>query len=73
MHWGLGYLYLSAILLNFAVLEGVGLLSFYSVVPHLKLFGGGSRCLIFFLKCVIRLTNIWKFSFYLTENNASPL
>ena len=44
--WGI--LYLNAILLNFAVLESVGLLSFHCIVPSLKLFDiGNSHCLIF--------------------------
>jgi len=44
----LGILYLNAILLNFAVLGSVGLLSFRCIVPSLKLFDiGDSHCLIF--------------------------
>jgi hypothetical protein len=56
MHLVFGYLYLSAILLNFAVLECVGPLSFYCVAPNLKLFDvSGSHCLIF-LKQEVCLT-----------------
>jgi hypothetical protein len=44
----LGILYLNATLLNFAVPENVGLLSFHCIVPNLKLLDiGDSYCLIF--------------------------